>query len=86
MSTHRRLIADHGILEFYEKYDIFHYHFTNEEMSTAEEKQRSRKKALGEPEIFPPPKLPLFTEQFALVPNLLKSDVLLSLMALVLQR
>lgn len=55
-------------------------------MSRAEEKQRERKKNAKEPEFFPPPFLPAFTSSFNLVVNILKSDVLLQILALVLQR
>ncbi|CAG7818357.1 unnamed protein product [Allacma fusca] len=72
--------------ELYEEYDCFHYHYTREEQSKAEQKQQSRKKAKGEPECFPPPKLPLFTSSFNLVVNILKSDVLLSVLKFILRR
>lgn len=55
-------------------------------MSRAEEKQRERKNKAKEPEFFPPPTLPPFTAGFNLVVNILKSDVLLQMLALVLQR
>ncbi|CAL8120131.1 unnamed protein product [Orchesella dallaii] len=72
--------------EYYKEYDWHHYHYTREEMSRAEEKQRERKKFAKEPEFFPPPTLPPFTSSFNLVVNILKSDVLLQMIAHVLQR
>lgn len=74
------------VAEFYKEYDWHHYHYTREEMSRAEEKQRERKKTAKEPEFFPPPMLPAFTSTFNLVVNILKSDVLLQVLSLVLQR
>lgn len=72
--------------EFYKEYDWHHYHYTREEMSRAEEKQRERKKNAKESEFFPPPTLPPFTSTFNFVVNILQSDVLLQMIALILQR
>lgn len=70
----------------YSEYNVFFYHYTKEEFSRSEEAQRKRRKALGELECCPPPKLPKLTEAFSLVANLLQCDVMLHIMQTVLQR
>ncbi|XP_076276967.1 ubr1 ubiquitin ligase [Lasioglossum baleicum] len=72
--------------EFYSEYNIFFYHYTKEELSKSEEVQRKRRKALGELECCPPPKLPRLSELFSLVTNLLQCDVMLHIMKIVLER
>ncbi|KZC07599.1 E3 ubiquitin-protein ligase UBR2 [Dufourea novaeangliae] len=72
--------------EFYSDYNVFFYHYTKEELSKSEEAQRKRKQALGELECCPPPKLPLLTEVFSLLANLLQCDVMLHIMKTVLER
>lgn len=70
----------------YSEYNVFFYHYTKEEHSRSEEVQRKRRKALGELECCPPPKLPRLTESFVLVANLLQCDVMLHIMQTVLER
>lgn len=70
----------------YSEYNVFFYHYTKEEVSNSEETQRKRRKALGELECCPPPKLPKLTEGFSLVTNLLQCDVMLHIMQIVLER
>ncbi|XP_029032051.2 E3 ubiquitin-protein ligase UBR2 [Osmia bicornis bicornis] len=70
----------------YSEYNVFFYHYTKEEVSNSEETQRKRRKALGELECCPPPKLPKLTEVFSLVTNLLQCDVILHIMKIVLER
>ncbi|XP_054000464.1 E3 ubiquitin-protein ligase UBR2 [Hylaeus anthracinus] len=70
----------------YSEYNVFFYHYTKEELSKSEEVQRKRRKALGELECCPPPKLPRLTEVFSLVTNLLQCDVMLHIMQTVLER
>ncbi|XP_031834567.1 ubr1 ubiquitin ligase [Nomia melanderi] len=72
--------------EFYSEYNVFFYHYTKEELSKSEEVQRKRRKALGELECCPPPKLPRLSEVFSLVTNLLQCDVMLHIMKTVLER
>ena len=74
------------ISEFYDCYDVYHYHYTREEMSKAEETQRNRKKAAGGPVIFPPPTLPPFTPMFDMLVNLLQSDIFFYIISLVLNK
>lgn len=70
----------------YSEYNVFFYHYTKEEHSRSEEVQRKRRKAQGELECCPPPKLPRLTESFSLVANLLQCDVMLHIMQTVLER
>lgn len=70
----------------YSEYNVFFYHYTKEELSISEETQRKRRKALGELECCPPPKLPRLTETLSLVANLLQCDVMLHIMQTVLKR
>ncbi|KYQ49453.1 E3 ubiquitin-protein ligase UBR2 [Trachymyrmex zeteki] len=70
----------------YSEYNVFFYHYTKEEHSKSEEVQRKRRKAQGELECCPPPKLPRLTESFSLVANLLQCDVMLHIMQTVLER
>lgn len=72
--------------QFYSEYNVFFYHYTKEEHSKSEEVQRKRRKAQGELECCPPPKLPRLTESFSLVANLLQCDVMLHIMQTVLER
>ncbi|XP_032673468.1 E3 ubiquitin-protein ligase UBR2 [Odontomachus brunneus] len=82
--------AGKGVYELkphlYSEYNVFFYHYTKEELSISEEAQRKRRKALGELECCPPPKLPRLTETFSLVANLLQCDVMLHIMQTVLGR
>ncbi|XP_012287219.1 E3 ubiquitin-protein ligase UBR2 [Orussus abietinus] len=70
----------------YSEYNVFFYHYTKEELSKSEEAQRKRRKALGELECCPPPKLPKLTKAFNLVVNLLQCDVMMHIMLTVLER
>ncbi|XP_024945572.1 E3 ubiquitin-protein ligase UBR2 isoform X2 [Cephus cinctus] len=70
----------------YSEYNVFFYHYTKEELSKSEEAQRKRRKAAGELECCPPPKLPKLTEAFKMVTNLLQCDVMLHIMQTVLER
>ncbi|XP_055371504.1 E3 ubiquitin-protein ligase UBR1 [Condylostylus longicornis] len=72
--------------EFYEDYNMFFYHYTKEEKSRSEETQRLRRKQKGELVCCPPPKLPKLCDGFVSIANLLQSDVMLSLMQIVLSR
>ncbi|EFN77425.1 E3 ubiquitin-protein ligase UBR2 [Harpegnathos saltator] len=85
-----QMSAGKGVYELkphlYSEYNVFFYHYTKEELSISEEAQRKRRKALGELECCPPPKLPRLTETFSLVANLLQCDVMLHIMQTVLER
>lgn len=85
-----QMSAAKGVYELkphlYVEYNVFFYHYTKEELSKSEEAQRKRRKALGELECCPPPKLPRLTETFSLVANLLQCDVMLHIMQIVLER
>lgn len=85
-----QMSASKGVYELkphlYSEYNVFFYHYTKEELSKSEEAQRKRRKALGELECCPPPKLPRLTETFSLVANLLQCDVMLHIMQTVLER
>ncbi|XP_001952747.1 E3 ubiquitin-protein ligase UBR2 [Acyrthosiphon pisum] len=71
---------------FYDDYNVFFYHYSREEMSKSEEEQRKRRKAAGELECCPPPSLPLFSEAFAKIANLLQCDIMFYIMRLILDR
>ncbi|KAJ8911051.1 hypothetical protein NQ315_004698 [Exocentrus adspersus] len=72
--------------QYYDQFNVFFYHYTREELSKAEESQRKRRKAKGELECCPPPKLPKLNESFSLLVNLLQCDVMLHIMETVLER
>ncbi|XP_057659801.1 E3 ubiquitin-protein ligase UBR2 isoform X1 [Diorhabda carinulata] len=72
--------------EYYDDFNVFFYHYTREELSKSEEAQRKRRKAKGDLECCPPPKLPKLNESFSLLVNLLQCDVMLHIMSLVLER
>ncbi|XP_072755009.1 E3 ubiquitin-protein ligase UBR2 [Anoplolepis gracilipes] len=82
--------AGKGVYELkphlYTEYNVFFYHYTKEEHSRSEEVQRKRRKAQGELECCPPPKLPRLTESFSMVTDLLQCDVMLYIMQTVLER
>ncbi|CAG9856266.1 unnamed protein product [Phyllotreta striolata] len=72
--------------EYYDEFNVFFYHYTREELSKSEEVQRNRRKAKGELECCPPPKLPKLNESFSLIVDLLHCDVMLHIMQIVLER
>ncbi|KAL1459822.1 hypothetical protein WDU94_011775 [Cyamophila willieti] len=72
--------------DLYERYNVFFYHYSREEVSRSEEEQRKRRKANKELECVPPPKLPALMSPFSMVTNLLQCDVMLHIMSLVLER
>ncbi|VVC24842.1 Zinc finger, UBR-type,Zinc finger, RING/FYVE/PHD-type,Winged helix-turn-helix DNA-binding domain,Ribosomal [Cinara cedri] len=71
---------------FYDDYNVFFYHYSREEMSKSEEEQRKRKKAASELECCPPPSLPLFSNAFAKIADILQCDIMFYIMKLVLER
>ncbi|KAJ8942266.1 hypothetical protein NQ318_008010 [Aromia moschata] len=72
--------------EYFDEFNVFFYHYTREELSKAEETQRKRRKAKGELECCPPPKLLKLKESFSLLVNLLQCDVMLHIMQTILER
>ncbi|CAH0560295.1 unnamed protein product [Brassicogethes aeneus] len=72
--------------DYFEQYNIFFYHYTREELSKSEESQRTRRKAAGQLECCPPPKLLKLRPPFIMLANLLQCDVMLYLMETVLKR
>lgn len=72
--------------KFYDDYNVFFYHYSREEMSKSEEEQRKRRKAAGELECCPPPSLPLFSDAFANIANLMQCDIMFYIMRLILDR
>ena len=72
--------------EFYSQYNVFFYHYTKEEQSRSEESQRKRRKAEGLPECSPPPLVPVLSNQFSGIAEILKCDVYLYLISLILER
>lgn len=72
--------------QYFDEFNVFFYHYTREELSKAEESQRKRRKAKGELECCPPPKLPKLNESFSLLVNLLQCDVMLHVMQTILER
>lgn len=72
--------------QFYDEYNVFFYHYTREELSKSEESQRKRRKAEGELECCPPPKLLKLNESFSMLVNLLQCDVMLHIIQTVLIR
>ncbi|XP_046403527.1 E3 ubiquitin-protein ligase UBR2 isoform X2 [Ischnura elegans] len=82
--------GDRGVYELRpelaDEYDVFFYHYTREEMSRSEEVQRKRRKGKGQLECCPPPAPPALSPPFAMLANLLQCDLMLHIMATVLQR
>ncbi|KAJ8971803.1 hypothetical protein NQ317_010778, partial [Molorchus minor] len=72
--------------QYFDDFNVFFYHYTREELSKADETQRKRRKAKGELECCPPPKLLKLNEPFSLLVNLLQCDVMLHIMQTVLER
>ncbi|XP_014250464.1 E3 ubiquitin-protein ligase UBR2 [Cimex lectularius] len=72
--------------EYLDRYNVFFYHYTKEELSRSEEEQRKLRKSITGLECCPPPVLPALTEPFSMVANLLQCDVMLYLMRTVLER
>lgn len=71
---------------YYDDYNVFFYHYSREEMSKSEEEQRKRRKAANELECCPPPSLPLFSDAFAKIANIMQCDVMFYIMKLILGR
>ncbi len=72
--------------QYYDKYNVFYYHYTKEELSKSEEAQRKRLKEKSSLDCCPPPALPPLTESFSMLVNLLQCDVMFYVMQLILQR
>ncbi|XP_050524886.1 E3 ubiquitin-protein ligase UBR2 [Daktulosphaira vitifoliae] len=72
--------------KFYDDYNVFFYHYSREDMSKSEEEQRRRRKTAGELECCPPPSLPLFSDAFKSVANILQCDIMFYIMKLILDR
>lgn len=70
--------------EYYNEYNMYFYHYTREEKSKSEEMQRQRRKAKNELLCCPPPKLPLLSEAFLMLANLLQCDVMMLIIQTVL--
>ncbi|XP_059617918.1 E3 ubiquitin-protein ligase UBR1 [Phlebotomus argentipes] len=70
--------------EFYDVYNMFFYHYNKEEKSKSEEAQRKRKNA--KKTCCLPPKLPMLSEAFCMIANLLQCDVMLLIMQTVLEK
>jgi E3 ubiquitin-protein ligase UBR2 len=70
--------------EYYSDFNMYFYHYTREEKSKSEEMQRQRHKNKSELICCPPPKLPILTEPFTMIANLLQCDVMLLIMKTVL--
>ena len=72
--------------ECYQEFNEFFYKYSRENQSKAEESQRQRKKAAGEPECNPPPKKPRLTPQFQPMVKIMESEVFITIIKLVLDR
>ncbi|CAB0016925.1 unnamed protein product [Nesidiocoris tenuis] len=72
--------------EYLERYNVFFYHYTKEELSKSEEVQRKLRKSVNGLECCPPPVLAPLTEAFSMVANLLQCDVMLHIMNIILDR
>lgn len=72
--------------EYYDDYNVFFYHYSREEMSKSEEEQRKRRKAANELECCPPPSLPLFSDAFSKIANIMQCDIMFYIMKLILDR
>lgn len=70
--------------EYYSEYNMYFYHYTREEKSKSEESQRQRRKTKNELLCCPPPKLPLLSESFLMLANLLQCDVMMLIIQTVL--
>lgn len=71
---------------YYDDYNVFFYHYSREEMSKSEEEQRKRRKAANELECCPPPSLPLFSNAFEKIANIMQCDIMFYIMKLILER
>ncbi|KAI4462435.1 ubiquitin ligase e3 alpha-related [Holotrichia oblita] len=72
--------------ELYDKYNIFFYHYTKEEVLKSAEVQISRRKAAGLLQCCPPPKLPILKDNFKMIVNILQCDVMLHIMRIILEK
>ncbi|XP_059475766.1 E3 ubiquitin-protein ligase UBR2 [Neocloeon triangulifer] len=70
-----------------DEFNLFFYHFTREDLSIAEEYQRTlRKKESAQFNCSPPPLPPMFTNAYSKVLDVLECEVMLALMEAVLTR
>ncbi|XP_063047209.1 E3 ubiquitin-protein ligase UBR2 isoform X2 [Engraulis encrasicolus] len=67
------------------QFNLYFNHYSRADQSKAEEAQRKLKRQQGEDTALPPPVLPQFCPLFASLVNILQCDVLLSMLATVLQ-
>uniref|UniRef100_A0A182R7J8 E3 ubiquitin-protein ligase n=1 Tax=Anopheles funestus TaxID=62324 RepID=A0A182R7J8_ANOFN len=72
--------------EYYSWYNLYFYHYTKEDKSKSEERQRIQKKEKNELVCCPPPFLPKLTQLFNNIPNLLHCDVMLKIINVILSR
>uniref|UniRef100_A0A182LSQ1 E3 ubiquitin-protein ligase n=1 Tax=Anopheles culicifacies TaxID=139723 RepID=A0A182LSQ1_9DIPT len=72
--------------EYYSWYNLYFYHYTKEDKSKSEERQRIQKKEKNELVCCPPPALPKLTQLFNNIPNLLHCDVMLKIINVILSR
>ncbi|XP_053659304.1 E3 ubiquitin-protein ligase UBR1 [Anopheles marshallii] len=72
--------------EYYSWYNLYFYHYTKEDKSKSEERQRIQKKEKNELVCCPPPALPKLTPLFNNIPNLLHCDVMLKIINVILNR
>uniref|UniRef100_A0A182W515 E3 ubiquitin-protein ligase n=1 Tax=Anopheles minimus TaxID=112268 RepID=A0A182W515_9DIPT len=72
--------------EYYSWYNLYFYHYTKEDKSKSEERQRIQKKEKNELVCCPPPALPKLTELFNNIPYILHCDVMLKIINVILSR
>ncbi|XP_041778296.1 E3 ubiquitin-protein ligase UBR1 [Anopheles merus] len=72
--------------EYNSWYNLYFYHYSKEDKSRSEERQRLQKKEKNELVCCPPPTLPKLTQIFSTIPTLLQCDVMLKVMHVVMTR
>lgn len=73
--------------EFYDRFNPYFYHYSRRDQSNAQDAQLKRKKARGERLICCPPPSPIeITKEFEYLLNILKSDLMLEIMKVVIER
>ncbi|KAK9497080.1 hypothetical protein O3M35_004459 [Rhynocoris fuscipes] len=90
VATYKKHNSGKGIYQineaYLDRYNVFFYHYTKEEMSKSEEEQRKLRREKTGLECCPPPVLPPFSDSFNMVADLLQCDVMLHIMKIVLER
>lgn len=71
---------------YYNDYNVFYYHYSKEQMCMSENNQIQLRKEAGELQCCPPPSLPLFSEAFANINNIMQCTIMFQIIVSILNK